>query len=182
MHDLDVRSAVEGVDHHARLVRLGEGEAHDRSPLGRGDLGLNIVVGKVYRIVVGPCFLRLVREPALAGVLVDLILPAYGHDGELSVVVDPRRGLVGLLQTPDGVGPVGIDPSAAHLARLGRPEVHAPRQGHGRVGVARRKRVVGLRAHERRDILRRSCRRFVAGGCRGAPRAASAAAAQNGGK
>jgi hypothetical protein len=57
------------------------------------------VVGEVYRIIVGACLLRLVRKPALAALLIDLVASAYGHDGELPVVVDPRRGLVRLLQT-----------------------------------------------------------------------------------
>ena len=99
MHDPDVRSAVESVDHHARLVRFGERETHDRSPLGRGDLGLDVVVGEVYRIIVGACLLRLVRKPALTALFIDLVASAYRHDGELPVVVDPRRGLVRLLQT-----------------------------------------------------------------------------------
>ena len=99
VHDPDVRSVVEGVDHHPRLVRFGERETHDRSPLGRGDLGLDVVVGEVYRIIVGACLLRLVRKPALTALFIDLVASAYRHDGELPVVVDPRRGLVRLLQT-----------------------------------------------------------------------------------
>ena len=100
MHDPDVRSAVESVDHHARLVRFGERETHDRSPLGRGDLGLDVVVGEVYRILVGrarpPTGARTSSDRLL---FIDLVASAYGHDGELPVVVDPRRGLVRLLQT-----------------------------------------------------------------------------------
>ena len=64
------------------------------------------------------------------------------------------------LETADGVGAVGIGPAVAHGAGLGGPEVHAPREGYGGVGVARGERIVGLRTHERGDVLRGAERRF----------------------
>ena len=151
---LDCRPAVEGIDHHPALAALGEGEAHDGGTLGRRNLGLDVVVGQVDRIVIGLGRLRLVREPALPRLLVQLVVPAHGHHRELSVVVDPRRRLVRLFQAAERVRPVGVGPAVAHLARLGRPEVHAPRQSDGRIGVARRKGEIGLRTHQSRHILR----------------------------
>ncbi len=167
-HHLDMRPAVECVDHHARFVRLGECESQHGCAVRGCDFCHDIVIGQIYAVIVGPCLLRLVREPASARGFVDRITASHGHQRELSVVVYPRRGLVGLLESADRVRAVGVCPAVAHLARLGRPEVHAPRQGHGRIGVARRKRVVGLRAHERRDIFRgaelRLLGRFVGAG------------------
>ena len=168
---LDARPAVEGVDHHARLLRFGEGKTQDGGPLGGGHLGLDVVVGQVDRVVVGTRLLGLVREPALARLLVQLVVAAHGHHRELAVVINPRRGLMRLLEAPERMGPVGVGPPVTHAARLGRPEVHAPRQGDGRIGVAGRQRIVGLRPDERRDILRRADnllrapRRSAAGGC-----------------
>ena len=168
-HDFDLRPAVEGVDHHARFVRLGKGEAQHGGAIRRSHFGHDIVVGQIDQVIIGLRRLRLVGEPALARIFINLVFAAHGHDGKLSVIVDPRRGLVRLLQAPDRVRSVGVGPAVAHLARLGRPEVHAPRQGHGRIGVARRKRVVGLCAHERRDVFRRAQRNFVFRGFATAP-------------
>ena len=166
---LTCEPAVEGVDHHARFVRLGKGEAQHGGAIRRSHFGHDIVVGQIDRVIIGLRRLRLVGEPALARIFINLVFAAHGHDGKLSVIVDPRRGLVRLLQAPDRVRSVGVGPAVAHLARLGRPEVHAPRQGHGRIGIARRKRVVGLCAHERRDVFRRAQRNFVFRGFATAP-------------
>ena len=75
-------------------------------------------------------------EPAGTAVFVEIHLANSRHDGKLAVVVDPRTGLVGLFETPDLVGVVGVLPAVAHLARLRHPEVHAPGQGDGGIGVA----------------------------------------------
>ena len=157
----DPRPPVEGVDHHPALVRFGEGEAHDGRTVGRCDLGLDVVVGQIDRIVVGFGRLGLMREPALPRLLVEFVPAAHGHQRELSVIVDPRRGLMRLLEAADRVGAVGIGPAVAHPARLGRPEVHAPRQRNGRIGVARRERIVGLRAHQRRHVIHGRQQLFV---------------------
>ena len=156
---LHARAAVEGVDHHPALAALGEREAHHGGALRGRHLGHDVVVGQIDRIVIGFRHLGLVREPALARLLVEFVVAAHGHYGELPVVVDPRRGLVGLFQAAERMCAVGIGPSVAHPTGLGRPEVHAPRQGYGRIGVARRECVVGLRAHQRGDMLRRTHRR-----------------------
>ncbi len=159
-HHLDVRPAVERVDDDAGLLAFGERETHGGGPVGRRDFGHDVVVGEVDLIVIGAGLLRLVREPAAARSLADLVAAAHGHQRKLPVVVDPRRGLVGLLETADGMGAVGIGPAVAHGAGLGGPEVHAPREGYGGVGVARGERIVGLRTHERGDVLRGAERRF----------------------
>ena len=180
-HHAHVGTAVEGIDDHARLVRCGEGEAQHGGALRRHNLRADVVVGQVDRIVVGTRLLALVREPALARLLVELIGAAHRHERELTVVVDPRRGLVRLLEAPDCMGAVGVGPAVAHLARLGRPEVHAPGQGDGRIGVARREREVRERAHERRDIFRGAQLRLgISAGI--AARAGVGAAAHGGGQ
>ena len=161
--DLHARSAVEGVDDDAAFIAFGEREAQHRGAVRRGELDPHVAVGQVDLIIIGPRLLALVREPAAAALLVDFVPAAHGHQRKLPVVVDPRRGLVGLLEAADRVRTVGIGPSVAHPAGLGRPEVHAPRKGCGRVGVARRERVVGLRAHERRDVLRGAELRLLGG-------------------
>ena len=58
-----------------------------------------------------------------------------GHDGELSVIIDPWAGLVGLLESPDFVGCIRVLPSVPHLARLRCPEVHSPRTCNSGIGV-----------------------------------------------
>ena len=46
-HDFDLRPAVEGVDHHARFVRLGKGEAQHGGAIRRSHFGHDIVVGQI---------------------------------------------------------------------------------------------------------------------------------------
>ena len=133
---LDMCLAVEGVYHDIGLLRFREGEAHDGGTLGGCDLGCHIPVGQIYLIIIRSGRLGFVREPRRTLVLVDGRSAGGGHDGKLSVIVDPWRWLVGLLDAPNLVLGVDILPSVAHAARLGCPEVHAPGQCHGRVGVA----------------------------------------------
>ena len=152
--DLHARAAVEGVDDHARLRRFGEREAHHGGALRRGHFGHDVVVGQIDRVIIRFRRLRLVREPALTRLLAEFVPAPHGHQRKLPVVIDPRRGLVGLFEAPDGMRSVGVGPPVAHRARLGRPEIHSPRQSHRRIGIARRERIVRLGADQRRDVFR----------------------------
>ena len=136
--DADVRPFVKGVDDHVRGVALGESEAKHRRTLGGSHLGHHVMIGQIDLVVVGQSHLTLVAEPAGPLLLVKLRLAGNGHQRKLAVVVDPRRGLVGLLETANLRSRIDILPSVAHLAGLRRPEVHTPRTGYGRIGVAGR--------------------------------------------
>ena len=63
-------------------------------------------------------------------------LACLGHYCKLSVVVNPRTWLMCLLEVANLVVCVDVCPSVAHATCLRHPEVHAPRQGNGRIGVA----------------------------------------------
>src|SRR3546814_3847102 len=97
--DLDHRSAVERVEDDVRVVALGEGEAELRGPLGGRHFGGHIVIGEIDLVRIGPRFLGLVAEPARALVLADLERPRLGEQRKGRVIVHPRAGLVGLLDT-----------------------------------------------------------------------------------
>ena len=157
--DAHLRTLVKRVNHHIVPLSLWKGEPHHCGTLGGGDLGGYIVVGKVDAIVVRPRLLALVREPAGALVLVKPWLSRDGHDGELSIVVDPRTGLVRQLDAAQVMSRVGVGPAVAHLARLRGPCVHPPGQRHCRVGVARRQLIARHRPHQRVHIVHRiNCR------------------------
>ncbi len=150
------RAVVERIDHHKRLS-FGEGEPHDGCAVGGCHLGNDIVVGEIHLIIIWRDRLGLMREPARAAVLIEYRSAGDGHQRELAVVVDPRAGLMGLLEAADTFVGVGILPSVAHLAGLGCPEIHAPRARYGRIGVAGRQVKSGHGAHERADIVSRIC-------------------------
>ena len=162
---LDGRTLVEGIDDDAgdaffRHARLREREAHDARPLRGSYLSPHVVVGQIYLIIIWTRLLGVVGEPRGTLLLVvDQVggrrrhLVELRHDGELAVVVDPGRGLVGLLEAPNLVLRVDILPAVAHLACLRHPEVHAPRHGDGGIGVARGEGEGRHRAHERADIV-----------------------------
>ena len=145
------RTPVESVDHHIRIFSLGEGKAEECRPVGHGHLGRYVVVGQINLIVVRFGHLGLVREPTGPLVLVEDPAARYRHERKLTVVVHPGAGLVCLFETLDFVGRVGIGPPVAHVAGLRGPEVHAPRHGDSRVGIAGREFKFRLRAHQRVD-------------------------------
>ena len=51
-NDTDVGAFVQSIYHHIRII-FREGEAEDRSPFGRCQLGDNIVFGQIYLIIIG---------------------------------------------------------------------------------------------------------------------------------
>ncbi len=134
--DGDRRSSVVGVNDHETAVALGEGEAEEGCALGGHHFGGDVVVGEVDAVVIRLCRLSLVGEPTGPLGLVEDGGARDGHQREAAVVVDPRTGLVGLLQTSYLCRRIRIGPSVAHLTGLRRPEVHAPRHGDDGVGVA----------------------------------------------
>ena len=153
--DLDVGAAVEGID-DKEVLALGTGETEDGGTARRGNLGGDVVVGQVNLVVVRLAHLGLVAEPAGAFVLIeDGSVAGLGHDVEHGVVVHPGTGLVSLLEAANLVGIIGVAPSVAHHAGLGCPEVHAPGQCDGRIGVASGEGWRGVRAYEGIDILHR---------------------------
>ena len=144
---------VEGVDEDVGRVCCGEGEAEKGRSLRRRYLCRHVVVGQIYLIIIGRGRFCLVGEPAGTTVFVEIHLANSRHDGKLAVVVDPRAGLVGLLETAQFVGRIGVCPAVAHLSCLRSPEVHTPRHSHSRIGITRRKRVLRLRSDKRADVV-----------------------------
>ena len=136
--DGDCRPLVKGVDYDVGLLGLGVGETQHGGALGGRHLGGHVIVGKIHLIVIWCRRLGLVREPAGALVLVPHGRAHCGHQRELPVVVDPRAGLVRLLEAAYLVGSVGVLPPVTVFACLRHPEVHAPRHGDGGIGVTGR--------------------------------------------
>ena len=113
------------------------------------------MVGEINPVVIRSCRFAPVREKALAFLLSGTGGIPDGHDGECAVVIDPGRGLVGLLEATDMVGAIGIGPSVPRLAGLGCPGVHAPGKGGGRIGIAGGQREIRLGADQGGNIVGR---------------------------
>ena len=141
---LYVRAVVESIDHYIRFLVLGESKAEQCRTAGGRQFRHHIMVCQVHLVIVRFHHFRLVRKPTGAFVLVKHRLAGHRHDGELSVVVNPRAGLVGLLEATDLVGIISVCPSVAHGSCLCCPEVHPPRQGDGRIRVTGGQGMFGL--------------------------------------
>ena len=150
-----VRTSVQRIHHYIRVLTLGESEAEDGSTAGRCKLGGYVMVCQVYLIIIRFGYLRLVRKPTGTLIFIEYHLPADGHNGKLSVVINPRTGLVCLFEASYLVGIVRICPSVSHPSGLRHPEVHSPGQGDGRIRVSRRQGMLGLCADQRTDIVHR---------------------------
>lgn len=81
--------------------------------------------------------------------------PVYRHYAEASVIVYPRTRLMCLLESAKHMRPVCILPSISFFAGLRGPEIHSPRQGYSRIGIAVAETEVRIGADERTDIFLR---------------------------
>ncbi len=93
------RAAVKGIDYHVGTVRFGECEAEHGCAFRGSNLGYDIMVGEVHLIIIRCGFLPLVGEPAGALLFIEDGCARGGHQRKLSVVIDPRAWLMGLLYT-----------------------------------------------------------------------------------
>ena len=134
-NNFHIRTIVECINYYIRILALGKGKAEYGCPLRRYNFCCNIVIGEECAVVIGCRYLRFMIEPACTLVLVEYGLTCNGHDGELSVVVYPRAGLMCLFETSDTVRCIGISPSFSHLSGLWGPEVHPPGHCDGRIGI-----------------------------------------------
>mgnify|MGYP000575342911 CR=1 FL=1 len=113
-----------------------------RLPMALGVAGCIILAGtdltgQIHFIIICLCSFALVSKPAGTFVFIEFRFVYHRHDGELSVVVYPRTGLVSLLESADLRSCVLIHPAVAHLTCLRAPEVHTPRTRDGRIRVTR---------------------------------------------
>ena len=157
-NDFHKRAVVHGIYHHIGFLRFRESETESSGTLGRSKLRRHIMVGKIDLIIIRSGSLGFVRKPTGTLVLVESHLSGNGHNGKLSVVVNPRAGLVRLLESANLVGIISISPSIPHSTGLWCPEIHTPRHCHSRISVARRKGMLGLRANQGADVINRSNR------------------------
>ena len=152
---LDAAPLVEGIDYHIRLVGLGKSESHQSCTLRRTQFCRHIIIGKINTIIIRCSRFCLMREPAGTLFFMKHRFANSRHQRKLPVVINPRTGLVGLLQSPYLFSRIRILPSISHLSGLWHPEVHAPRHGYGRIGITGGKPMLGICTHEWINIIHR---------------------------
>ena len=157
-NDFHKRAIVHGIDHHIGFLRFRESETEGSGTLGRSKFRRHIMVGKIDFIIIRSGSLGFMRKPTGTLVLVESHLSGDRHNGKLSVIVNPRTGLVCLLESANLVGIISISPSIPHSTGLWCPEIHTPRHCHSRISVARRKGMLGLCANQGADVINRSNR------------------------
>ena len=146
-------AAFIGVHHQVRLLALRVGEAEPGGMGCRHQFGGYVVVGQIDTVIIRLGHFCLVGEPTGALVLVKVWTRGHRHQAEGAVVVDPGAGLVSLLEATDVRGVVAVRPSVSVLARLGCPEMGAPRNGNGRIGVSGTKVIGRERASQGIHVL-----------------------------
>jgi len=152
-YHLYVGPFVKSIHHYARCSAFRKSETELGGPVCRCQFCIYIVVGKINLIIIRSGCLALMGEPAGACVLVDFRRIFHRHYGKLSVIVYPRRRLVGLFQAPYHVGVITVGPSVTHRPCLRRPEIHTPRNCSRRVRIACRKGKVRQGTHKRSHIV-----------------------------
>ena len=152
---LDITALVESIDNHLGAVGLRKSERHQGGTLGRTEFCRHIIIGEIDTIIIRCRLLCLVREPTGSLLLIENRLAYCRHQGELTIVVNPGTGLMGLLQSSYLSCSISILPSITHLSCLRNPEVHAPRHGDGWISIACRKAMIGIGSHERVDEIHR---------------------------
>ena len=111
------------------------------------------MVSQINTIIIGFGHFGLVWEPTGTFIFIKYRFAGDGHDGKLSVVVNPWTGLMCLLESAKFVGCINISPSISHLTCLRHPEVHAPWQGDGRIGITCWEGNLGQGTHQRVHIV-----------------------------
>ena len=132
---LHIRTAVESIYHHIGIGGFRESETEICATFRRSYFSCHVILWQINTIIIRSGFLCLMREPGSTTVLIDLQLFSHRHDWELTVVIDPRTRLMGLLETSDFVGCISVSPTVTHLSGLWHPEVHSPRQRDGRICI-----------------------------------------------
>ena len=135
--DFYKRTVIKSIYNDIRII-IGKCKTESGSSLCRSYLSDNIMIGKVYFIVIRSSRLSLVREPAGTLILIKDHLAGYRHDSKLTIVINPGTGLVCLFKSSDFISIVRIGPSISHLTGLRNPEVHPPGKGDSGISVSRR--------------------------------------------
>ena len=135
-NDLDIRTTVESIDNHIRLIRFGKSKTKHGGTFCRRDFRDHIMIGQINTVIIRFGHFRLMGKPAGTLILVEHHLTGYRHDGKLTVIVYPGTGLVCLLEPPYLVGIIGIGPAVSHLSGLRHPEIHTPRHCNRRIGIS----------------------------------------------
>ena len=131
----DIRAFVESVHYDIRMFIFRKSEAEKDSAFRRGHFRHDVMFGEIYFIIIRSGDLPFVGKPACALFFVKLRFAYYGHDRELSVVVNPRTGLMRLLETANLVSGISVLPAVTHFSCLRSPEVHPPGTGNGRISI-----------------------------------------------
>ncbi len=152
-YDLDIRTTVESIDNHIRVVRFGESEAKHGGTFRRRDFRHNVMVSQIHPVIIRFCHFRLMGKPAGTFILVKHHFTGNGHNGKLSVIVDPRAGLMSLLETTDLVRVVCVRPAVSHLSGLWHPEIHTPGHGNRRISITCRERNFRLASDQRIHVI-----------------------------
>ena len=153
--DFDIRSIIQCIDNNVGMVVFRESETEQCCTVGRRQFGYHIMVSQIGFIIIRFSHLALMREPAGTFILIELRSTYHRHNRELSVIVDPRAWLMGLLETTNFICRIDILPSVSHLSGLWRPEIHTPGTRNSRIGISCRQLETRLSSHQRHCILYR---------------------------
>ena len=151
--NLHIRTLVKRINHYVRMLIFRESKTEQSSPFSRNQLCHYIMFCQIYLIIICLCFFTFMRKPAGTFVFIKHRLSYHRHNGKLTVVINPRAGLMGLLKPSDFSRSIHILPSISHLPSLRCPEVHTPRTCNSRIRISGRKLISRLSTNQRIYIV-----------------------------
>ena len=129
------RTFIKGVYHYIRVVVFGESETESSRSLCRSNFGHYIMIGKIYFIIIRSGSFSFVGKPTGTLLFIEFRFAYYRHNRELSVIINPRTGLMCLFKSTNLISRISVLPSVSHLSCLWSPEIHPPRTGNGRISI-----------------------------------------------
>ena len=142
--NLHIRTLVKRINHYVRMLIFRESKTEQGSPFSRNQLCHYIMFCQIYLIIICLCFFTFMREPAGTFVFIKHRFSYHRHNGKLTVVINPRAGLMGLFKSSDFSSCIHILPSVSHFSGLRSPEVHTPRTCNSRIRISGRKLISRL--------------------------------------
>ena len=97
----DVRTVIKGVNNDPRLFVFRECEPEDGRTLSGRNLCCNVVIRKVDAVIVRASGFGFVREPTSTIFAGNFQFARHCEDRKLAVIIDPRAGLMRLLEPLD---------------------------------------------------------------------------------
>ena len=134
-NNLNIRSLIKGIHYNIRMIVFRKSETEKNGTLGWSHFCHYIMLCKIYFIIIRSGSFSFVGKPTGTLLFIEFRFAYYRHNRELSVIINPRTGLMCLFKSTNLISRISVLPSVSHLSCLWSPEIHPPRTGNGRISI-----------------------------------------------